>query len=1192
MGNGRRCSSTTKKVAPPTAQNFTYDGTQKTGVLAGEGYTLSGTTTAIAAGNYTAVATLQSGYVWNDGTSNAKTISWSISALGISGASVSVPTQTYTGSALTPVPTVTLNGKALVYGTDFTCEWTNNTDAGTGYVKVIGKGNYSVETGTVAFTISQKSMAGISASVSGSFVYNGSGHTPDPVVKDGTTQLVKDRDYTLSYNNNVNAGTASVTITGKGIYTGSKTVNFKIDKASYGVSLVTTNADFSLFAKGDLHDFLIGSYSGTPTFTSSDLNVIKVNADGTYEVVGMGKATIRVSIPGGNNYYDFNAGVEKTVEVKDCFRIVGSDGTAKYYKTLAEAVAAVPANCTATISVIGSPKMDEGVTIDNGKNITLRGENGATLVRGDNFKDTAFSIAGGSLTIEDLTIDGNETVAHPTDSLIDVSGGKLTVGEGAVLVNNKVQGASGAKGGAIYADGGEVVIDGGSLTDNSANKGGAIAVEGDAVLTIKGGALEGNGVIGTGCSGGAIWVGGGAQVTIEDGDFQKNGTISGDGGAIYVEGGSLEIKGGTFEGNYAGFAGLYAQKGGAVAQGSGTVYLVEHNNEASGNTNGTITVNETIVVKGDIAFGTIERHVAADGVTVTYPNAGNADVTLVRGESFHEEMIRVEAGASLSLGGENGGITLDGGAQWANGVGPNVTDDGKGGAGTAVTGNNGITAHAPIIVNRGELNIADGATLQNNDNNYAKPGEGFGSENYGGGIRNEGAGELTMTGGSIEGCYSREGGAIMNVNKPGIDGYAEGGAPTVTVTGGTIAGNASQMKGSAIQTIYGGATTNIAGGIIEDNKSLHDLGSLSVEEGGKLTVSDGAVSAADGKENAIYIYNQYSDEDVAGAADGEAPYIEGAGAAQLVVSGAPTIAGDIHLDDPCEVAGKDTVYAPVVDASGYTGGEKLTVSVEASRPWGEIAQGSLNEIEVSGVPAAGGEGEQGFLYEEDGSVWYGGYDVDIAVDTDGGLLVTGSASLPEGEKLTVTIADTAYEVEVGEDGAIYTKIPASDLLYDAADAEGGLTATVAVNGEHSSEVGIDGALGDAVSAEDAGVVYDKTDAEDGSFSVTIDGKEGLEYNLVDKNGDLVQGAWAVVDENGKVTFEGLIEGEDYTLVARTPAQEGENGGSGTLPGAVTELGVDISAPADGAAKKEFEDAFADAVQDGATLGAIEAALDE
>ena len=584
---------TTKKIAPPTAQNFTYDGTQKTGVLAGEGYTLSGTTTAIAAGNYTAVATLQSGYVWNDGTSNAKTISWSISALGISGASVSVPTQTYTGSALTPVPTVTLNGKTLVYGTDFTCEWTNNTDAGTGYVKVIGKGNYSGETGTVAFTISQKSMAGISASVSGSFVYNGSGHTPDPVVKDGTTQLVKDRDYTLSYNNNVNAGTASVTITGKGNYTGSKTVNFKIDKASYGVSLVTTNADFSLFAKGNLHDFLIGSYIGTPTFTSSDPNVIKVNADGTYEVVGMGKATIRVSIPGGNNYYDFNAGVEKTVEAKDCFRIVGSDGTAKYYKTLAEAVAAVPANGTATISVIGSPKMDEGVTIDNGKNITLRGENGATLVRGDNFNDAAFSITGGSLTIEDLTIDGNEGHgANPEDSLIVVSGGKLTVGEGAALTNNRVEGASGVKGGAIHAEGGEVVIRGGSFTSNSAGMGGA------------------------------IYVGGSAQVTIEDGDFEGNGTLRGDGGAIYVEGGSLEIKGGTFEGNYAGYPGFYAQNGGAVAVMDGEVTIsggTMVNNSAGGVGNGVyIAPDADITLAGSGTAG------ITDAFGIGYDEAGNA----------------------------------------------------------------------------------------------------------------------------------------------------------------------------------------------------------------------------------------------------------------------------------------------------------------------------------------------------------------------------------------------------------------------------------------------------------------------------------------------------------------------------------------------------------------------------------------
>ena len=52
--------------------------------------------------------------------------------------------------------------------------------------------------------------------------------TPKPVVKfDGKT-LVEGTDYTLSYKNNVKAGTATVTITGKGGYTGTTSATFKI----------------------------------------------------------------------------------------------------------------------------------------------------------------------------------------------------------------------------------------------------------------------------------------------------------------------------------------------------------------------------------------------------------------------------------------------------------------------------------------------------------------------------------------------------------------------------------------------------------------------------------------------------------------------------------------------------------------------------------------------------------------------------------------------------------------------------------------------------------------------------------------------------------------------------------------------------------------------------------------------------
>lgn len=58
--------------------------------------------------------------------------------------------------------------------------------------------------------------------------YTGSALTPKVVVKAGSKVLTQNVDYTVLYSNNVNVGTASVKITGKGSYKGSYTVNFKI----------------------------------------------------------------------------------------------------------------------------------------------------------------------------------------------------------------------------------------------------------------------------------------------------------------------------------------------------------------------------------------------------------------------------------------------------------------------------------------------------------------------------------------------------------------------------------------------------------------------------------------------------------------------------------------------------------------------------------------------------------------------------------------------------------------------------------------------------------------------------------------------------------------------------------------------------------------------------------------------------
>ena len=64
----------------------------------------------------------------------------------------------------------------------------------------------------------------------------GSAVTPDPIVKDGAATLVKDTDYTLGYSNNIAVGTATVTISGTGNYTGSRNAGFTIEQTIVNVT--------------------------------------------------------------------------------------------------------------------------------------------------------------------------------------------------------------------------------------------------------------------------------------------------------------------------------------------------------------------------------------------------------------------------------------------------------------------------------------------------------------------------------------------------------------------------------------------------------------------------------------------------------------------------------------------------------------------------------------------------------------------------------------------------------------------------------------------------------------------------------------------------------------------------------------------------------------------------------------------
>lgn len=135
--------------------------------------------------------------------------------------------KTYSGYAIEPDVTVQDGTEELEIGTDYTVSYSNNVNVGTATVTVTGKGDY---TGTVkkTFTIKAKSISDLLISSISDQTYTGSAIEPEIVIDSGAGTLVSGTDYTVSYSNNTNVGTATATITGKGNYTGTTSVTFDI----------------------------------------------------------------------------------------------------------------------------------------------------------------------------------------------------------------------------------------------------------------------------------------------------------------------------------------------------------------------------------------------------------------------------------------------------------------------------------------------------------------------------------------------------------------------------------------------------------------------------------------------------------------------------------------------------------------------------------------------------------------------------------------------------------------------------------------------------------------------------------------------------------------------------------------------------------------------------------------------------
>ena len=111
--------------------------------------------------------------------------------------------------------------------TDYTVDYSDNINVGEASVIITGIGSYKGIV-TSKFIINAKSIDELAIASIEDQPFTGDAITPSVTIKYGEITLVKDIDYTVIYTDNINAGKATVTITGTGNYTGNQTVFFNI----------------------------------------------------------------------------------------------------------------------------------------------------------------------------------------------------------------------------------------------------------------------------------------------------------------------------------------------------------------------------------------------------------------------------------------------------------------------------------------------------------------------------------------------------------------------------------------------------------------------------------------------------------------------------------------------------------------------------------------------------------------------------------------------------------------------------------------------------------------------------------------------------------------------------------------------------------------------------------------------------
>lgn len=244
----------------------------------------------------------------------------------------------YNGSAIIPEFSLVYKEKALVNGANYTYTISNNTNIGIGKITVSGYGKY-YGSFDINFDIVKTNASNFTIYGLTDMPYTGSEQIPAASVIYGSTYLIEGTDYEIEYKNNINAGTATVVVTGIGGYTGTLTDTYVI----YQVEISTAKIS------GVKKSVKIGS-DGSATLPNLKLKIGDVTLkEGTDYTVTYSNNTSNgvatVTITGIGNY---------TGTVLKSFKVTGAAASDSDSSSSTNSTASTKTNNSSSSSKLGS----------------------------------------------------------------------------------------------------------------------------------------------------------------------------------------------------------------------------------------------------------------------------------------------------------------------------------------------------------------------------------------------------------------------------------------------------------------------------------------------------------------------------------------------------------------------------------------------------------------------------------------------------------------------------------------------------------------------------------------------------------------------------------------------------------------------------------------------------------------------